>query len=92
MAVDPDEVRDVVQDLRERGRSVIKSKDIADELGVEATGGNLTSIGFHLNALADEGGVEVASRGGAANTYRILDSEPEIAADGGQSRGVGGGD
>jgi len=85
MTAEYHEVRTVVEDLRDKGRTVIKSKDVCEALGIETSGGNLTSVGYRLNQLAESTPlVEIASRSGAANTYRLLDDEPEAIPDGGQ--------
>jgi len=79
-----DEVRGAVRSLRERGRTIIKSTDVADELGTDENHGTLTSIGHHLTNLQDEGEVKRIHNGGHGNSYRILDvDDQEVATDGG---------
>jgi len=74
------DVQGAVDDLRARGRTLITSKDVCDELGTDQSGGTRSRVGALLNDCA---GVELASDRGSQNSYRIPANQP-VRADGGE--------
>ncbi|QLH77426.1 hypothetical protein HZS55_09015 [Halosimplex rubrum] len=84
-SVDRVDVRDAVRSLDERGRTHIKSRHVAAELGLDADPSTCKSIGKRLAQLADRGVVERWSGRKSSNgtTWQIRNPGAGIRADGG---------